>query len=210
MSLLVAGLAMGGASLISGLFGGGAQRQAAKAQSKAAMAGIAEQRRQFDAVQALLQPYVSAGTSALSAQQDLLGVNGPEAQQQAIAALQGSPEMEALTKQGETGILQNAAATGGLRGGNTQGALATFRPQMLSNLINQQYARLGGLSSAGLSAAGGLGTAGQNSANQIAALFGQQGQAQAAGAFGTANMLNAIPNALMAGLGGYAGLGGKF
>jgi hypothetical protein len=210
MSLLIAGLAMGGASLISGLLQGGAQRRAAKAQSKAAMAGIAEQRRQFDAVQALLNPYVQAGTSALSAQQDMLGVNGPEAQQAAIAGLQNSPEMQALVKQGETGILQNAAATGGLRGGNTQSALATFRPQMLSNLINQQYARLGGLSSAGLSAAGGLGSAGQNAGNQITALLGQQGQAQASGAFGNAQMWNAIPNALATGIGTFAGLGGKF
>ena len=210
MSLLIAGLAMGGASLVSGLIQGGAQKRAARKQEKAAMAGIAEQRRQFDTVQKLLDPYVQAGNKALSAQQDITGINGPEAQQAAIAGLEGSPEMQALVKQGETGILQNAAATGGLRGGNTQGALAQFRPQMLSNLINQQYERLGGLSSAGLNAAGGLGNAAQNTGNQVTALLGQQGKAQAAGVFGGAQMWNAIPNALTAGMGTYAGFGGKF
>ena len=210
MSLLIAGLAMGGASLVSGLIQGGAQRRAARSQEKAAMAGIDEQRRQFDAVQKLLNPYVQAGTSALSAQQALMGLSGPEAQQAAIAGLEGSPEMQALVKQGETGILQNAAATGGLRGGNTQGALAQFRPQMLSNLINQQYARLGGLSAMGQASAAGLGAAGQNTGNQITSLLGQQGQAQASGIFGGAQMWNSIPNALATGLGTFAGLGGKF
>jgi hypothetical protein len=101
--------------------------------------------------------------------------------------------MQALVSQGEEALLQNAAATGGLRGGNLQGALAQFRPQMLSNLITQQYNQLGGigalgaqgaqmygeLSKMGLSgasnqAAGGLdnlraqlGLIGQTSGNQV-------------------------------------------
>ena len=45
--------------------------------------GVEEQRRQFDAVQKLLKPYADAGLSGLSGQQDLLGINGTKAQQQA-------------------------------------------------------------------------------------------------------------------------------
>jgi hypothetical protein len=210
MSLLIAGLIAGGASLISGLIQGGAQKSAADAQGKAAQAGIDEQRRQFDAVQELMKPYVQAGNQSLDAQKDILGLNGADAQAKAISGLSNSSEMQALVKQGETGILQNAAATGGLRGGNTQGALAQFRPQMLSALIDKKYSRLGGLTSIGQASAEGVGAAGQNEATQVAALLEQQGKANAAGIFGQAKMLNAIPNAVMNGMGTYAGLGGSF
>jgi hypothetical protein len=81
---------------------------------------------------------------------------------------------------------------------------------MLSNLINQQYSRLGGLTSIGQASAAGVGAAGQNEATQVAALLAQQGKANAAGIFGQGQMLNAIPNAVMSGMGTYAGLGGSF
>jgi type II secretory pathway pseudopilin PulG len=205
---LIGGLIAGGASLISGLIQGGAQRRAANAQARAAQAGIDEQRRQFDAVQKLLAPYVSAGNDALSNQRDILGLNGPEAQQKAIAGLRDSPEFRAMVEQGETGILQNASATGGLRGGNVQTALAKFRPQVLTELINQRFARLGGLTTLGQNSAAGVGAAGQGMAGQVAGLLGDQGEARAAGILGQGAMWNAIPNALMGGLGTYGGLGG--
>ena len=165
----------------------GAQSDAAGAQAGAqiavADAQIAESQRQFDSIQELLKPYTQAGTGALTGQQNLLGLNGAAAQQQAISALEGSPAMQALTQQGENAILQNASATGGLRGGNVQGALAQFRPQLLNQLIQQQYSNLGGLVSVGQNAAAGVGNAGQNSSNQIINALGQQGAAQA-GALG--------------------------
>lgn len=101
-------------------------------------------------VQGLAQPLIDTGTSAMNQQLALSGGAGPDAQRAAIMALQSSPEFAALTQQGENAILQNASATGGLRGGNTQAALAQFRPAMLSQLIEQQYGRLGGLSNLGM------------------------------------------------------------
>ena len=65
LPLLVPALIAGGATLISGLIGGAAANKAAKTQAAASQAGIAEQRRQFDAMQQLLSPYVQAGTGAL-------------------------------------------------------------------------------------------------------------------------------------------------
>lgn len=97
-----------------------------------------------------------AGLGALEAQQALAGLLGPEAQQAAIAQLEASPQFQALVGQGEQAILANAAATGGVRGGNTQAALAQFRPQVLSGLINQQYQNLMGLSGMGAQAGQGL------------------------------------------------------
>jgi hypothetical protein len=72
-----------------------------------------------------------------------------------------------------------------LRGGNTQAALAQFRPQVLSSLINQQYSRLGGFTNLGLSttqdvfargqaAAAGQAAAGQQFGSEISGLYGTQ------------------------------------
>jgi hypothetical protein len=76
-----------------------------------------------------------------------------------------------------------------------QAALAQFRPQMLQQAIEQQYARLGGMAGAGLGATEQLYRGGQASAaNQaseagtmgtnVANLLQQQGAAQAGGALG--------------------------
>lgn len=158
-----------------------AAQQAAQLQAGAAGAGIAEQRRQFDALQALLAPFVTTGTQALGGQKDILGLNGASAQGAAIDGIEQSPQMQALLSRGENSILQNASATGGLRGGNTQAALAQFSPSLLAQLIDQQYSRLGGLTSLGQSSAAMTGNAGIQSGNAISNLLQQQGAAQAGG-----------------------------
>lgn len=194
------GLALLGGSIASGLISSGAQRSAAttaaEAQTEAAQLGIDEQRRQFDAVTELLKPYVEAGESAIGGQMALAGLQGPEAQQAAITALEQGPQYEALVRQGEEALLQSAAATGGLRGGNVQGALAQFRPQMLSNLIEAQYSRLGGLTNVGQASAARQAAAGQVTSGNISNLLQQQGAATAGAALArgqaTANMFGDI------------------
>jgi hypothetical protein len=192
---------------------GEAAERGAATQAAAAGAGAEEQRRQFDKLVELMSPYVQAGTGALGRlapyeqagqqafgqQQSLIGLQGPEAQQQAIEALQNSPQFQALIQQSENAILQNASATGGLRGGNVQGALAQFRPQMLNQLINQQYGRLGGIAGAGLgvtsdilargqASATGQGSAGMTSASNIGNLLANQAQATAGGQVAAGNV----------------------
>jgi hypothetical protein len=161
-------IAMIGGSVGSAVIQSNSARSAAGAQTEAADRGIAEQQRQFDRIQTLLEPYVSAGQTALSQQMALGGMSGPEAQQAAIAAIEGGQEFETLTRSGEEAILQQASATGGLRGGNVQSSLAQFRPQVLSSLINQQYGRLGGLTTLGQNAAVGTGNAGMQTGANIA------------------------------------------
>ena len=218
----------------------------------AADAQIAETRRQFDLIQSLLKPYVTAGSGALQGQLDLMGlggslgtapsieeftvggqnapapwggsnshagmntqadipgitkyrVNGQEfadrasaqaysdslrtggisaadAQRNAINGIANGEQFKALTQQGEYGLMANAAATGGLRGGNTQAALAQFRPQMLQALIDKQLANLGGLAANGQNAAGQTGTAAQNAGAQVNQALGDRGAAQAGAA----------------------------
>lgn len=189
-----------GGSIITGMMASDAQSSAAEtaagAQTQASQSSIeevrlqlAESKRQFDVVQKLLEPYVGAGTSALGAQQALLGLSGTEAQRQAISALETSPQFEALARQGETAMLQQASATGGLRGGNIQSALAQYRPQLLSQMIENQFSKLGTISGLGQASAAGTGAAAQNYAasaqaagGTIANLLQQQGQAAAGAA----------------------------
>lgn len=143
VTAVITGVVTAGAAIYSGIVAADAARKAAAIQEQAAN----EAATKFD-------PYAQAGAAAVAGQGDLAGLNGADKQQAAIAGIQASPEFAAMMKQGEDAILTNASATGGLRGGNTQGALAQFRPQLLSQLINQQYARLGGLSGQGMAAAG--------------------------------------------------------
>jgi hypothetical protein len=131
-------------------------------------------------MQSALEPYMTAGSKAVASQSDLAGLNGADAQQKAIDALSSGAEYKATTAAGEDAILQNAAATGGIRGGNTQGALAQFGSSQLTNLINTQYARLGGLSQQGQSAASQYGQGAIQTAGQVAGLYGAQGSGQAA------------------------------
>jgi hypothetical protein len=208
MSWIAVGVA--GATLVGGVYSSKKQGEAAKdaagQQSQSAELGIAEQRRQFDAIQELLKPYVTAGTGALGQQQNLAGTNGADAQRAAIDAISRSPELAALTRQGEDAILQNASATGGLRGGNVQGALGQFRPAMLSAAINDQYSRLGGLASMGLGAATNTGQFGQASTNNVTQLLQQQGSALAGGILGQGRAQAGYANAITGAIGAFGGL----
>jgi hypothetical protein len=62
----VTGLIIGGSQLLGGMMQADAAESAAQAQAGAAGEGIAEQRRQFDAIQQLLAPYIQAGTGAIN------------------------------------------------------------------------------------------------------------------------------------------------
>lgn len=186
-------------------------KKAADSQSNAANLGVAEQAAarkeaaaQFQQVRESLAPFIEmgqaatanlsqyqeAGTSALASQMDLAGVNGYKAQQAAIGLIENSSEFTSLVDAGEQGILSNASATGGLRGGNTQGALAQYRPQMLSALIDKQYDRFSGLSAMGQDATnqalatGASAAAGQASASQAASATNQQGASNIANLYG--------------------------
>jgi hypothetical protein len=187
--MIVAGSQLVGSSMQASAAG-----DAAAAQGAASQAGIEEQRRQFDEMRKLLQPYTEAGIPALEQQQTLLGLRGPEAEQAAIARLTGGETFKALAAQGENALLQQASATGGLRGGNLQGALGQFRPQLLSNLIEQQYGRLGGMTNLGQASAAGVGAAGMETGTNIANLLGQQGSAEAGGILGEAKAYGQLFN----------------
>ena len=225
MDPLSLGLTLGLSGLASSYIQSRAARQASEAQAGMSQEAIAEQRRQFDEIRTLLSPfvqagytgmerlpgYITAGERAFEQQAALAGLSGPEAQRAAVEAISGSPGFQESVRQGEEALLSRAAATGGLRGGNIQAALAQFRPAMLEQAINQAYGRFGRLAGTGLGltenlitggrgAAGATGTAGQTTATNVANLLAQQGAAQAGGALaGAAPFANlaALPGQLV-------------
>ena len=193
-----------GSAIVGGVMSSRAAGKAAKAQQESSAASIAEQRSQFEAMQRVLKPYVDVGSPALrqlssysdvaqpalNEQQALNGMFGAEAQQQAINRIEQSPLYMEQVRQGENAILQNASATGGLRGGNIQAALAQFRPAVLSQMIEDKYTKLGGmatfggnaaqnLATMGQASAAGVGAAGMNMASNIGNALTNTGQAQA-------------------------------
>ncbi len=119
----IAGGALLGTAVLRNSAQKSAANKAASATTAASDASIAEQQRQFDTVQKLLEPYVTGGNSAFSRMLDISGANGNDSQQSAISGIQNSALFQGLVKQGENSILQNASATGGLRGGNVNQAL---------------------------------------------------------------------------------------
>jgi hypothetical protein len=172
--------------------------------------GIREQRRQFDTIRQLLAPYVTAGNEGIAGQLALMGLSGPEEQQAQIDNIQNGAQYGSMIESGEDAILANASATGGLRGGNTQGALAQFRPQILSQLIQQQMAQFGGLASIGQNAAAGTGNAASAMGNNITDLRAQQGAARAGAALAGGQAQSNIWGGLgsLAGFAGGGGFGG--
>jgi hypothetical protein len=247
---LLAGTAAAGiaGSVMSSSKASSAAKSAANTQAEAQGQAIDEQRRQFNKIQELLkpyitsgkpdltQPYIQAGPGALQGMQSLAGLRGASEQQKAIQGIEQGAQFQELAKQGEQGILQNASATGGLRGGNVQAALSQFRPALLNQLIESQYGKLAGLTSLGSTSAenllrigqasaAGTAAAGQQSAQNIGNLMVGQGQAQAAGIIGSAQAnaqgASGISNAIGGGLqnymlynalnggGGFGGFGGN-
>lgn len=171
-------VAAGVGTAVGGYLGSEGAKKAGEISEKGTELSIQEQRRQFDKIQELLAPYVEGGREALNAQRALLGLAGSEEQATAISAIKASPQYEALIDVGEEGILQSASATGGLRGGNIQESLGEFRPRVLSDLIQQQFQRLGGLTTLGQSSAAGVGTAGLQTGANISSLISRGAETQ--------------------------------
>ena len=171
-----------GGSLLSASAQRGAAREATATQERGILLGIEESRRQFDKLQEVLQPFVGAGAGAIGAQATLAGLGGPEEEAAAIEAIRAGPEFGALVQTGEEAILQNVSATGELRGGNVKTALAQFRPQILSQLINQRFRRLGGIAQLGQASAAGVGAGALRTGETVTGLQLERGEVGAEGA----------------------------
>lgn len=136
-----------------------------------------------------LAPYTTGATPATSG--DATG---------AIAALKDSPVYKALFGNAVDTTLANASATGGLRGGNTQDALARVGVDTLAKVYQDRVNQLGSVSNTGLAATGNIMDLGADNAASLAALFGKQGDVNAGGILQrgaiNSNMLDSIAGAV--------------
>lgn len=197
-----------GASILGGLTGGKGASKAAKIQADAYRQGLAQQQAQYELTRADYQPYLTAGTGALSGMQGLVGLNGNDAQAAAIAALKGSPGFTSLYDTGVDTVLQNASATGGLRGGDATNSLSQFGSGLLAQVIQQQLGNLGGIAGMGANAVGGVTQAGQANTNAQTQLIGQIGNANAVRGAAPYAALSSIFQGIGANAGGLGGMFG--
>ena len=217
MSAIAASIIVGVGAVAGGAMAyAGAQKQAkaaeraAELQAQYGMEAIDAETARFLEMKAMMEPYAEVGYKSLQGQQDLIGLSGPEAQRAAVQQIESSPLFSALAKQGETGLLQNASATGGLRGGNIQAALSQFRPNLLNSLINDQYSKLQGITAYGQAASAGQAAAtqqmGQNTADALRGIGNAYAQGTVGSAAATAAGYNALGGAFQGLAGNVAGL----
>jgi hypothetical protein len=172
-------------SFIGGLIGAGkakkASRRAETAQLDYLNKALAEQTRQFDMTQANFAPAQSLLAPSARGLGDLAGLNGDDALQLALDGIKSGPLFQQMYDTGEEAVLQNASATGGIRGGNTQASLADFGADTLNQALLAQLAQLGQTANIGMGATGSVAQFGENNAANVGNLYGNMGQVRAGG-----------------------------
>ena len=170
---------------LGGLIGASKQKKASRGAESALIAsydkGIAEQTRQYDQTRADFEPARRLLDPSVRSLADLVGINGTDAQQAGMDGVQNSPLLASIIRNGEEAVLQNASATGGIRGGDTQRGLADFRSDTFATELQNQMSRLASLAGMGMGATDSVATFGANKANNLTSLYGQQGGARASG-----------------------------
>lgn len=130
-----------------------------------------------------LNPFLSGASGAQNQQAALSGALGPEAQAAAFAAFQESPGQKYLREQTERGVLRNAAAMGGIGGGNVMRALQENAMGLAQQDFQNQFNRLGTVADRGVGVAGAQ-------ANLLSGVGGRQAQLRNTMGTNIANMQN--------------------
>jgi hypothetical protein len=178
---LFGGLLQGLGGVLGAVVGASSNNKAIKNATKAQVEGINkaidEQKYEYDTSRSDFMPWMDFGKTALGPLGDLLGLNGSDAAQKAIDALKASPLFTSLFNTGQEAVLQDASATGGVRGGNTQGALYELGSNTLAQVIQQQIANLFGASAQGQGATGSVANIGEHTADNISSGYTSIGNA---------------------------------
>lgn len=150
---------------------------ASSATNSATNANIAEQRQALDQQATLSAPYRGLGEKAIPLYEQLLGLNGGNADsiQKALAS---TPGYQFALDQGETGILNAASASGGV-GGNTLAALDKYNVGMASQTYQQVLDNTGRAVGTGQAAAAGQAQNVGNTAANIGSALTNQGNTNA-------------------------------
>jgi len=159
-------------------------------------------------VQGALGRFIPTGRQALQLQGQQAGAFGPEQQAQAFANFQASPGQQLLQQQGELALTRNAAALGGLGGGNVRQELVRFGQGLAQQDFGNQFNRLGSLVNPSLSAASQLADTRAGAAGQRAGFRTRAGEQIAGAIGGTTSALSNLIQQQGAGISGLIGQGG--
>jgi hypothetical protein len=163
--------------------------------------------QQYNTMQGQISPYLAAGQNGMQGYEDILGINGNQAQGNAINNIKTGAQFQGDMQTANENILANASATGGLRGSNTSNILANTSIGTLNNLITQRLAGYGQLMNNGLnsiSASQAASNTFQNNANAAT-----QNSANASSMYDSAlsNSFNSGIGSITQGLNAFAGAG---
>lgn len=136
-------------------------------------------------------PVVNQGIAANNAQAALSGAMGRDAQTQAFADFQNSPGYQYQLQEMEKALTRNAAATGGLGGGNVLQALQRNAMGLASQDFQNYYNRLGNVADRGNQALGYQTSLYGQGASAASAAGGQGAGVQGSAIGANASMNNA-------------------
>jgi len=168
--------AAAGVSAVAGLAGSAMSSNAA---SSAADKANAAQRQALEQSRADLEPWRTAGQSALTGVQNAAGLNGQPGYDAALSAFHTSPGYGFALDQGLRAVDAGAAAQGLGRSGAVLKAEQTFGTGLADKEFGEYYNRLFSLSKLGEDAAGGSAKATQDTGTGIAQTDLSEGSAQA-------------------------------
>lgn len=150
-----------GNNTLGSLISGGAALYAGEQGASAAGDALAEQRRQFDIGQTNMQPWLQAGTKALGAQQDLLGLGTAGGAESQLASLMSTPGYQFRLGQGQKSLEASSAARGGMGSGKAMTGMTQYGQDYASNEYGNRLNQLAGLSGTGQTTATNMANAGQ-------------------------------------------------
>ena len=179
-----------GSAIIGGVVSSRASKQAAQAQGKSADKSVAFQRESRDLAREDLQPFREFGEGQIEPLNKLL--SNP------TGYLESNPLYKNINNNSQRQIFANKAARGKIGSGGTA---LELQNRFLANgdgLINSQYNRLLGATSAGQNAAAGQANIAQSTGASVGNTLLEKGNAIAAGKVGSANAWN---NAINQGVG---------
>jgi hypothetical protein len=185
---IIGGAVSGAAGLAgSALQSGAAGKASAQAQRDLQLV-VPQLQQNYNTAVSGFQPFEDVSKLSLADQQDLLGLNGPDAATAAMSKFQTSPGYQFSMDQGMRAIDAGAASKGLLHSGATIKAEQTFGTGLADQEFSNYFGRLNSLSNMGLTAAGGISTAGNNLASGLE----NNAQSQATTAIGAGNAQSSI------------------
>lgn len=165
------------------LFGAEKSRLAAEEAEKLGGEALSLQERQMGSLEDWMKflkdsysPYGTQAAPAMEGMAALSGAAGPEAELAAIEQVKGGPLYNQLLQTGESEVLRNRSATGGLRGGGSISDINRNAQASLNTALGSRFNQLSALSGQALGGLGALTGAGSANMGQQSAMTNAMGE----------------------------------